>query len=82
MPLSTCQTAPGVMVLTSIQTNASNAVTDPDLKADVNGNTLTEVESVTYLGVTFSDNAKWTAHAEYHLFPICAYVYLFLQRFR
>ncbi len=41
-----------------------NAVTDPDLKANINGNTLSEVESVTYLGVTFSNNAKWTAHVE------------------
>ncbi len=57
-----------------------NAVTDPDLKANVNGNTLSEVESVTYFGVTLSNNAKWTAHVEYHLFPIYAYVYLLLQR--
>ncbi len=41
-----------------------NAVTAPDLKTNINGNTLSEVESVTYLGVTFSNNAKWTAHVE------------------
>ncbi len=35
-----------------------NAVTDPDLKANINGNALSEVESVTYLGVTFLNNAK------------------------
>ncbi len=41
-----------------------NTVTDPDLKACINGNTLSTVESVTYLGVTFSNNAKWTTHVE------------------
>ncbi len=41
-----------------------NAATDPDLKACINGNTLSTVESVTYLGVTFSNNAKWTTHVE------------------
>ncbi len=41
-----------------------NAVTDLDLKANINGNTFSEVESVTYLGVSFSNNAKLTVHAE------------------
>ncbi len=41
-----------------------NAVTDLDLKANITGNTLSEVQSVTYIGVTFSNNAKWTAHVE------------------
>ncbi len=41
-----------------------NAVTDPDFKANINGNGLSNVESVTYLGGTFSKNAKWTAHVE------------------
>ncbi len=45
------------MVLNSIQANA-------DSRADINGNTLSEVESVTYLGVTFSNNAKWTVNVE------------------
>ncbi len=36
----------------------SNGVTGPDLKANINGNTLPEVESVNYLGVTFPNNAK------------------------
>ncbi len=40
-----------------------NAATDHDLRANVNGNTLSKVDSVTHLGVTFSNNAKWTAHA-------------------
>ncbi len=41
-----------------------NAATDLEFKANINGNTLTEVEAVPYLGVTFSNNAKWTAHVE------------------
>ncbi len=41
-----------------------DAVTDPDLKANINGTKLSEVESVTYLGVIFSNNAKWTTHIE------------------
>ncbi len=41
-----------------------NAVTDPDLKANINGNTLSEVEPVTYLGVSFSNKAKLTAYVE------------------
>ncbi len=41
-----------------------NAVTDLDFKANINGNTLSEVEAVPYLEVTFSNNAKWTAHVE------------------
>ncbi len=60
------------MVLTSIQANASNACSPlramllptPILKANINDNTLSEVESVTNLGVSFSNNAKWTAHVE------------------
>ncbi len=47
-----------------------NVVTDPDLKANINGNALSEVESVTYLGVTFSINAKRTAHVE-NIFKKC-----------
>ncbi len=45
-------------------TRKGNVVTDPDLKANINGNTLSEVESATYLGVTFSNNAKWITHVE------------------
>ncbi len=41
-----------------------NAVSDPVLKANISGNTLSGVESVTYLVVIFSNNAKWTAHVE------------------
>ncbi len=41
-----------------------NAVTDPDLKATINGNTLCTDESVAYLGVTFSNNAKEITHVE------------------
>ncbi len=42
----------------------NNAVTGPDLKSNINGDTLSKVESVTYLGVTSSNNAKWTTHVE------------------
>ncbi len=35
-----------------------NAVTDPDLKANINGYTFSEVEPVTYLGVTFSKKCE------------------------
>ncbi len=55
-----------------------NAVTDRDFKADINGNTLSEVETVPYLGVTFSNNAKWTTHAE-DIFRMCVRL-LFLSR--
>ncbi len=41
-----------------------NAATDLDFKANINGYTLSEVVSVTYLEVTLSNNAKWTAHVE------------------
>ncbi len=41
-----------------------NTVIDLDLKANINGNALSTVESVTYLGVTFSNNAKRTTHVE------------------
>ncbi len=72
MLLSTSQTGLGIIVLNSIQANASNAcsplramtLTDLDLKANINGNTFSEVEPATYLQVTFSNNAKWTVHVE------------------
>ncbi len=35
-----------------------HVVTGLDFKANINGNTLPEVESVAKLGVTFSNNAK------------------------
>ncbi len=41
-----------------------NAVPDPGLKAAIDDNALSTVESVTYLGVSFSNNAKWTTHFE------------------
>ncbi len=41
-----------------------NAVPDTGLKADIDNNALSTVESVTYLGVSFSNNAKWTTHFE------------------
>ncbi len=42
----------------------SKAVTDPDFKTNINGNILSTVESATYLGITFSNNAKWITHVE------------------
>ncbi len=35
-----------------------NAVSDLEFKANINGNILSGVDSVTYLGVTLSNNAK------------------------
>ncbi len=40
------------------------AVTNLGLKATMNDDALSTVGSVTYLGVTFSSNAKWTTHVE------------------
>ncbi len=48
-------------------------ITDPELKASINGDTLSAVESVTYLGVIFSSNAKWTTHVE-DIFKKCVRV--------
>ncbi len=39
-----------------------NAVTDHDLKATINDNALSTVDTVTYLWVTFARNAKGTNH--------------------
>ncbi len=64
-----------------IFTLKGSAVTDPDLKAKINGNTLSEVESVTYLGVTFSNNAKWTAHVE-DIFRKCVRLSFFVKKLR
>ncbi len=58
-----------------------NVVTDPDLKANINGNTLSEVESVTYHGDTFSYNAKWTAHVE-DIFRKCERLSFFVKKLR
>ncbi len=41
-----------------------HVITDPELKASINSDTLSAVESVTHLGVIFSNNAKWTTHVE------------------
>ncbi len=41
-----------------------NSVTDPDLKATINDNALSTVDTVVYLGVTFAKNAKSTNHVE------------------
>ncbi len=51
-----------------------NAVTDLEFKANINGNILSEVESVPYLGVTFSNNALLRTSLE------SAYVSPFLSR--
>ncbi len=53
-----------------------HAVADLDLKAYINGNSLSEVESVTYLVVTFSNNAKWTAHFEDIFKSACVSLFL------
>ncbi len=58
-----------------------NAVTDLEFKANINGNTLSEVEAVPYLGVTFSNNAKWTAHVE-DIFRKCVRISFFVKKLR
>ncbi len=56
-----------------------NAVIDLDLKANINGNALSTVESVTYLGVTFSNNAKWTTHVD-EIGIKCAHLSFFVKK--
>ncbi len=41
-----------------------NAIIDPDLKACIDDRTLSTVEPVTYLGVTFPNTAKWATNVE------------------
>ncbi len=53
-----------------------NAVTDNDLKAAINGNVLSMVVSVTYLGVIFARNTNWTKHVE-EIFRKCVRLSLF-----
>ncbi len=62
MLVSTWQIGLGITVLTITLTNASNffkgnADADPELKTNLNGNTLFTVELVLNLEVTFSNNA-------------------------
>ncbi len=64
-----------------IFTHKGNAITDLDLKANINGDTLSEVEPVTYLGVKFSNNAKWTAHVE-DIFRKCVRLSFFVKKLR
>ncbi len=56
-----------------------NAVIDPDLKATINDNALSTVDTVTYLGVTFARNAKWINHVE-GIFRKC--VHFFAKKLR
>ncbi len=58
-----------------------NAVTDPDLKANINGNTLSEVASVAYLKLIFSKNAKCTTHVE-DIFGKCIRLSFFVKKLR
>ncbi len=57
------------------------AVTDPDLKATINDKALPTVDSVTYLGVTFAKNAKWTNHVE-GIFRKCVRLSFFAKKLR
>ncbi len=41
-----------------------NTLTDSNLKASINDNVLSTVDTVPYLGVTFARNAKWINHVE------------------
>ncbi len=71
MPSSTFQNGLGRMAYTLTPTNASNARSylrkcgyRPDLKATINDNALSTVDTVNYLAVTFARTAKWTDHVE------------------
>ncbi len=55
-----------------------NSVTDPDLKATINGNALSTVESVTYFWVTFARNVKWTNH-DGGIFRKCVHLSFFCK---
>ncbi len=56
-----------------------NADTDLDSKANINGNALSTVESVTCPGVTFSNNAKWTNHVD-NIFRMCLRLSFFVKK--
>ncbi len=58
-----------------------NAVTDPDLKATINVNALSTVDSATYLEVKFARNAKWTNHVE-GIFRKCVRLSFFANKLR
>ncbi len=58
-----------------------NAVTDPDLNSTINDNELSSVDAVTYLGVTFARNAKWTNHVE-GIFRKCVRLSFFAKKLR
>ncbi len=55
-----------------------NAIIEPDLNATINDAALSTADTVTYLGVTFARNAKWTNHVE-GIFSKCVRL-SFLQR--
>ncbi len=58
-----------------------NAVIDPDLKATVNDNALSTVDTFTNLGVTVARNAKWTNHVE-GIFRKCVHLSFFAKKLR
>ncbi len=58
-----------------------NAVTEPDLKAAINDNALSTVDTVTYLGATFARKAKWTSHVE-GIFRKCVSLSFFAKKLR
>ncbi len=58
-----------------------NAVTDPDLKACIDDRTLSTVEPVTYLGVTFPNTAKWATNVE-DIFRKYVRLFFFVEKLR
>ncbi len=58
-----------------------NSVTDHYLKVAIIGNVLFMVDSVTYLGITFARNAKWTNHVE-RIFRKCVRLSFFAKKLR
>ncbi len=58
-----------------------NAVTDPDVKASINDNAISTVDTVTYFGVTLARNTKWTNYVE-GIFRKCVRLSFFAKKRR
>ncbi len=56
-----------------------NAIFDPDFNATINENALSTVDTITYLGVTFSRNVKWTNNVV-GIFRICESLSFFAKK--
>ncbi len=84
MPSSTFQNGLNLNPNKCVQCTFSligNVVTDPDLKATINDNALSTVDTVTCLGGTFARNANWTNHVE-GIFRKCVRLCFFAKKLR